>query len=85
MNKTNFYEDIVNLGEAVKILRNRRKITQDILARKAGISKKYLRAVEQGKHSVGLEVTLKLCEALNVNRFELFALAWEDEYKAFLK
>ena len=85
MNETNFHEDITNFGEALRILRNRRKITQDFLATEAGISKKYLRAIEKGRHSVGLEISLRLCNALKVNRFELLALAWEDEFKEFMQ
>ena len=85
MNETNFHEDITNFGEALRILRNRRKITQDFLATEAGISKKYLRGIEKGRHSVGLETSLMLCEALKINRFELLSLAWEDEFKEFLQ
>ena len=83
MYEENFYEDIELLGEALKILRHRRNMTQEDLVKKIGISKKYLIEVEKGKHSVGLDFVLRLCKALEVNRFELFALAWEEEYKIY--
>ena len=35
------------------------------------------------KGSKGLELTLLLCQALGVSRFELFVLAWEEEYKIY--
>ena len=85
MHAENYYKDIENLGEALKILRHRKRITQEDLVRKTGISKKYLIEVEKGRHSVGLELSLRLCNALKVNRFELLALAWEDEFKEFLQ
>ena len=72
-------------GEALKIIRCRKDLTQEVLAKNAGVDKKYLGKIEQGKHSVGLLVMLKLCIALDINIFELLTLAWEDEYKAFLK
>ena len=81
----NYYKDIENLGEALKILRHRKRITQEDLVKKTGISKKYLIEVEKGRHSVGLELSLRLCNALKVNRFELLALAWEDEFKEFMQ
>lgn len=83
MGKENFYDDLVNFGEALKILRKRKDLTQDDLAKRAGIDRKHLSDLELGKHSVGLELALRLCEALEVNRFELLILAWEAEYKNY--
>lgn len=60
-------------------------MTQDKLAGKAGVSKKYLREIEKGKHSVGLELMIRLCNAMEVNKFELLILAWEKEYREYLK
>ena len=85
MQEAYFYEDIERFGEAVKILRKRNKMTQDKLAGKAGVSKKYLREIEKGKHSVGLELMIRLCNAMEVNKFELLILAWEKEYREYLK
>ncbi len=77
------YSEAEKFGEAVKILRNRKKLTQEVLSQKACVDTKYLREIEKGMHSVGLEITLRLCKALGVNRFELFVLAWEKEYKLY--
>ena len=81
MRGENFYNDFVNFGESLKILRKRKGYTQSDLAKKAGIDRKHLSDLELGKHGVGLEISLRLCNALKVNRFELLVLAWEDEYK----
>ena len=85
MCEEDFFRDMEAFGEALKILRCRRVLTQEVLAKQAGISKKYLVELEKGMHSVGLEITLRLCKALGVNRFELFTLAWEKEYKVYKK
>ena len=83
MDKVNFHDDMVKLGVALRILRKRKNLTQNDMARIAGIDRKHLSDVELGKHKAGLELTLMLCVALGVNRFELFALAWDDEYKIY--
>ena len=83
MYQENFYEDMVKFGEALRILRKRKNLTQNDMARIAGIDRKHLSDVELGKHIAGLELTLILCVALGVNRFELFALAWEEDYKIY--
>ena len=85
MRGENFYNDFVNFGESLKILRKRKGYTQSDLAKKAGIDRKHLSDLELGKHGVGLEISLRLCNALKVNRFELLVLAWEDEYKEYVK
>ena len=85
MYKANLNKYLETLGEALKIIRCRKDLTQEVLAKKAGVDKKYLGNIEQGKHSVGVLVMIKLCIALDINIFEILTLAWEEEYKAFLK
>ena len=67
------------------LLRKKRGYTQSDLAKRAGIDRKHLSDLELGRHSVGLETSLMLCEALKINRFELLALSWEDEFKEYLQ
>ena len=83
MDKVNFHDDMVKLGVALRILKKRKNLTQDDIAKMAGIDRKHLSDLELGKHIAGLELTLILCGALGVNRFELFALAWEEDYKIY--
>ena len=71
MDKVNFHDDMVRLGVALRILRKRKNLTQDDIAKMAGIDRKHLSDLELGKHKVGLELTLLLCQALGVRRFEL--------------
>jgi transcriptional regulator with XRE-family HTH domain len=85
MYKANLNKYLETLGEALKIIRCRKDLTQEVLAKKASVDKKYLGNLEQGKHSVGVLVMIKLCIALDINIFEILTLAWEEEYKAFLK
>ena len=42
MYQENFYEDMVKFGEALRILRKRKNLTQNDMARIAGIDRKHL-------------------------------------------
>ena len=64
------------LGETVRILRNRKKLTQWELARLAELDRSYLQKVESGKN-VSVATVLRICIALDVDVIFLFKLAWE--------
>ena len=55
-------------------LRNERGLSQEVLAREAGVDRSYLARLEAGWHFVGLEVIGKIAEALEVEPAEL--LKW---------
>ena len=50
----------------VRALRDKRALTQEVLARKAGISRGYLARVETGRHEPTLTMLRKLAQALRV-------------------
>ena len=64
------------LGDAVRILRNRKKLTQRDLASLAKLDRSYLQKVESGKN-VSVATVLRICLALEVDVIFLFKLAWE--------
>ena len=41
MDKVNFHDDMVKLGVALRILRKRKNLTQDDIAKMAGIDRKH--------------------------------------------
>jgi transcriptional regulator with XRE-family HTH domain len=61
------------LGMKVRALRDRRAMTQEVLAQKAGISRGYLARVETGRHEPTLTTLRKLAKALGVPVSELLA------------
>jgi transcriptional regulator with XRE-family HTH domain len=61
------------LGMKVRALRDRRAMTQEVLAKKAGISRGYLARVETGRHEPTLTTLRKLAKALGVPVSELLA------------
>jgi transcriptional regulator with XRE-family HTH domain len=62
-------------GRAVRTLREKRGLSQEALAAKAGIHRTYVSSVELGKVRLGLEVAKKLADALGLALSEVIALA----------
>lgn len=59
-------------GKNVARLRTRRKLTQEKLAEKAGVSARYLQSVEAGEYLPALPTLARLKSALRCDWNELF-------------
>ena len=59
-------------GRRVKAYRRRRGLTQDELARIAGIDNKYVGSIERGEKAPSFEVAERLARALKVEYHQLF-------------
>ena len=71
-----FFEIMLEkLGDAVRILRNRKKLTQRDLARIAELDRSNLQKVESGSN-VSVATVLRICVALDVSVLTLLILAW---------
>ncbi|MGG3115253.1 helix-turn-helix transcriptional regulator [Bacillus paranthracis] len=55
-------------------LRREKKITQEELSSKVGITRAYLSNIENGKHKPSLDVALKIAKALNTTVEKIFKL-----------
>ncbi|ODS32297.1 MAG: two component response regulator [Candidatus Scalindua rubra] len=64
-------------GTRIKELRMIRKLTQEQLAAKAGISAKYMSRIEIGQHFPSLDILTKLTSALNVELKDFFEFSHE--------
>ena len=74
-----FFEIMLKkLGDAVRILRNRKKLTQRDLARIAELDRSNLQKVESGSN-VSVATVLRICVALDVSVLTLLILAWGGE------
>lgn len=60
-------EIIKRVAENIRIERVRKKLSQDKLAEKAGISTKYLNSIENEKVNPSITVVVQLCFALDIN------------------
>jgi phage replication initiation protein len=61
-----------NLGDALRIYRETRKMTQQEVADKAGISRSYLAAAETTTYPLSLKTLFKVLDAIGVQmRLEL--------------
>ncbi|MGN1051902.1 MAG: helix-turn-helix domain-containing protein [Candidatus Scatosoma sp.] len=65
--------DKKTLGAKIKDLRESRKITQNALANRAGVSPTYIYQLEQGLKSPTVEYLGYICAGLDVTLSEFFA------------
>ena len=63
------------IGHHVSHFRHERRLTQDQLAEKAGISKQFLGNIECGKSIPSVKTVLSLCDALDVSPNDLLNYA----------
>lgn len=68
----------MNVGNAIKKIRQEKGIRQNIIADKAGISNEYLSNIESGRRLPTLQSLEKICKALNISFLYLFFVAGED-------
>jgi len=70
--------EIVLFGRRLRSLRKSRQFTQEALGGKAGLSYKYVGAIERGEENPSLEVIAKLGAALGVEIREMFEFEHEE-------
>ena len=69
MDESILYE---SLGKRIKYLRELKKLTQDKLAEKTGLSIDYIGKIEVNINKPGLRALIKIANALDVHIKELF-------------
>jgi transcriptional regulator with XRE-family HTH domain len=67
----------MNLGQAIKMCRIRRNVSQEELARRAGYSDSYISFLEQNARDPTISTLSKIAQALDVPLVILFYLAAE--------
>ena len=60
-------------GHAVATLRKEKGYSQERFALEAGIARKYMSDIENGKRNVSLDVISRIAEKLGISLSELFA------------
>lgn len=61
-----------NLGERIRILRNRMGVSQEKFALSIGMDRTYLASVESGRRNISICNIKKIADGLNVSLSELF-------------
>jgi len=67
------------MGEQIKLSRLRRKISAELVAKRAGISRATLWSVEKGSPSVSIGIYAAVLHALNGMDKDLLLIAKDDE------
>ncbi len=73
--------DYTALGEAIRVLRREKGLSQEVLSGLAGIARTHLTMIETGTLKPNLDTVCKLAQALDLRPSELFALAEERQLK----
>lgn len=60
------------LGQKIKRIRQQKRLTQDNLAEKVGISTKYIQFIESGERQPSLKTLYKIAKNLSVKVKDLF-------------
>ncbi len=71
----------MDIGKAIKTLRARHKIPQQILAKKVGVTQGYLSLIEKGLREPGFELIKKIADTLMIPQQLIFLLACDRESK----
>lgn len=66
------------LGNRIRFLRKKLKLSQEGLALKAGLDRTYVASIENGKRNVSVINIERIANALNCSLFDLFN---SDEFK----
>lgn len=66
------------IGIRIKRLRQERKLSQESLAERVGISPKYVSSIERGKENPTLDIVIKLAGALHVEVEDVFTVVQEE-------
>jgi len=66
------------LGARIREIRKRRKLSQEMLAERAGISAQYVSNIERGKENPTLDLLLRLADALKVSLGEMCDFETEE-------
>jgi len=60
------------LGENIKALRKRDKLTKEQLAEKSNIDYKFFQKIETGKRNITVNTLIRICNSLNVTLKDFF-------------
>lgn len=77
----------MDVGRAIKTIRLRHKLPQQVLAKKIGITQGYLSLIEKGQREPGFDLIGKISNVLTIPQQLILLLACDQDpkYKRFSK
>ena len=73
------------VGKRIKIVRQRRGLTQDQLAEQVGLSPKYISGIERGVENPTMDILIRLAKVLGVEPYDLFLFGELEESEKALR
>lgn len=71
----------MDIGGAIKTIRVKHKVSQQVLAGEIGVTQGYLSLIEKGEREPGFALIGKIADVLSVPPQLLFIIACQDEAK----
>jgi len=71
----------MDIGKAIKTLRARHKVRQQMLAKRIGVTQGYLSLIEKGLREPGFDLIKKIADTLTIPPQLIFLLACDKESK----
>src|SRR5260221_13416731 len=65
--------NLISLGKTIALLREKKKLSQEKLSKKAGIDRSSLNKIESGERNVTFITLMKIVESLGVEFSEVFS------------
>lgn len=65
----------MGIGKAIKLLRTRHKVPQQVLAKNVGVTQGYLSLIEKGLREPGFDLIEKIAKTLSIPQQIIFLLA----------
>jgi len=72
----------MGIGKAIKTLRTRHKVCQQVLAKKVGVTQGYLSLIEKGLREPGFDLIAKIADTLDIPQQIIFLLACGHDAKS---
>lgn len=72
----------MGIGKAIKTLRTRHKVRQQVLAKKVGVTQGYLSLIEKGLREPGFDLIEKIADTLNIPQQIILLLACNQTAKS---
>jgi putative transcriptional regulator len=71
--------EVLTMKNTIKVQRVILDITQEELARKVGVTRQTINAIEKGKYNPSLDLAFKLAELFDMKIEELFSYGGEED------
>lgn len=68
-------------GQLIGVIRNKRKLSQEVLSGLSGVARSHLAMIETGRKNASVDTLWKISAALNLRLSDLFQMVEDEIYR----